>query len=420
MNHVSNSLDQAREDGASFFVKNLLFSPCRGSLRTSKRVCIGLTLLLVGSASAWSQLAPHVLLSGLDNPRSLAFAPNGSLYVTESGRAGTPSPDTPSITVRGAPLYYGTTGAITRWDGNTQSRVITDLPNLYNATTGEVSGVQGIGFSSEGDMFFTTALGANPSLRTGVELNQLGKLMRVPAGGSAPQEVADVAQFELANNPAGGPVDSNPYKILVHSSGILVADAGANAVLDVGFNGSIDVVDTLTSLPSGADAVPTSLAMGGGAVFVSQLTGFPFTPGSASVFRLDDAGLTLIGGGFTNVIDLAYGPDNMLYVLELSHRGLLSGDLTGGLWRLDPATGLADLLMTEGLLAPTALTFDADGKLYVANQGLMPGQGQVLTFTPVPEPEVTGAIAALSLLGLVLWRKRAAKTESAILAPPSN
>jgi hypothetical protein len=73
---------------------------------------------------------------------------------------------------------------------------------------------------------------------------------------------------------------------------------------------------------------------------------------------------------------------------------------------MDPATGLADLLMTEGLLAPTAMAFDENGTLYIANRGLMPGQGQVLMFTPVPEPEVMGAIAAVSLLGFVLWRRR--------------
>jgi hypothetical protein len=52
------------------------------------------------------------------------------------------------------------------------------------------------------------------------------------------------------------------------------------------------------------------------------------------------------------------------------------------------------------------LAFDDDGMLYIANRGLMPGQGEVLALTPVPEPEVMGAIAAAALLGLVLWRKR--------------
>jgi MYXO-CTERM domain-containing protein len=249
-------------------------------------------------------------------------------------------------------------------------------------------------------------------LRSGAELNRLGQLMRLAPGSSTPVVVADVADFEVAENPAGAQIDSNPYKIKVQTDGILIADAGADAVLKVNFDASIDIVDTLPSLAGGVDAVPTSIAIGGGQVYVSQLTGFPFTPGSASVFQLEEGGLTLLGSGFTNVIDLAYGPDNMLYVLELSHGGLLSGDLTGGLWRLDPATGLADLLMTEGLLAPTALGFDQNGILHIANRGLMPGQGEILALTPVPEPEVTGALAAAALVGLVAWRKRRARNAS--------
>jgi sugar lactone lactonase YvrE len=363
-------------------------------------------LVVASSSGAQQRWASQAVVSGLDNPRGLAFAPDGSLYVTEAGRPETPGADTPSVEVRGSPLYYGTSGAITRWDGAAQSRVLTGLPTLYNLTTGEMTGPQGIGFSGDGDMYFTTGLGTDPAQRVGPELNRLGLLMRVPSGGATPEVVSDVSAYEGDENPAGGPIDSNPFQIEVQTSGVLVADAGANALLNVHFDGSIELVSTFASLPSGADPVPTSVATGGGDVYVSQLTGFPFTPGSAGVFRVDDAGLTLVGGGFTNVIDLEYGPDGMLYVLELSHAGLLSGDLTGGLWRLDPTTGDADLLMTEELLAPTALAFDDDGMLYIANRGLMPGQGEVLAFTPVPEPEVMGAIAAVALIGVVFWRKR--------------
>lgn len=345
-------------------------------------------------------------MSGLDNPRGLAFAPDGSLYVTEAGRPETPEADTPSVVVRGSPLYYGTSGAVTRWDGNSQSRVLTGLAALYNPVTGETTGTHGIGFSGTGDMYFTTGLGTDPAQRVGSELNRLGLLMRVPSGGSTPEVASDVAAYEGDENPAGGPLDSNPFQIEVQTSGVLVADAGANALLHVHFDGTIELVSTFASLPSGADPVPTSVATGGGDVYVSQLTGFPFTPGAAGVFRVDGAGLTLVGGGFTNVIDLEYGPDKMLYVLEHSHAGLLSGDLTGGLWRLDSTTGEADLLMTEGLVAPTALAFDDEGILYIANRGVMPGQGEVLTLTPVPEPEVMGAIAAVALMGWVVWRKR--------------
>ncbi len=348
-----------------------------------------------------------MVVDGLHNPRGMTFGADGALYIAEAGQVGVPGADTPFITVRGAPLYYGETGAITRWEPGSRSEVLSGLPMLYNVGSGEITGVHDVGFDASGNLYYTLGLGADPAQRVGAELSGLGHLMRLPAGGTTPEHVADVAAYEGANNPAGGPIDSNPFKLSVHAGGVLVADAGANAILNVGFDGTIDVVSTLLNLPPGIDAVPTSLALSDvGDVFVSQLTGFPFPVGGAGVFRVDDAGLSLVGDGFTNVIDLAYGADGWLYVLEFAHNGMLSGDSTGGLWRLNPDTGFKELLMTDGLVAPTALAFDDDGILYVANRGVIPGQGEVLRFQPVPEPAVTGAIAALGLIAFVWWQRR--------------
>src|SRR5688572_3914736 len=50
-----------------------------------------------------------VVMSGLDNPRGLAFGPEGALYVAEAGRGG----DGPSIELRpGVSASYGPTGAV--------------------------------------------------------------------------------------------------------------------------------------------------------------------------------------------------------------------------------------------------------------------------------------------------------------------
>lgn len=393
-----------------------------GSRGASRRLAIGAGCALLFAGTASAQFASRTIVGNLDNPRSLAFGADGALYIAEAGRVETPGADTPSIVVRGMSLYYGETGAISRWESGAKSEVLSSLPSLYNPVSGEVTGVHGIGFGASGDLYFTTGLGADPAVRTGPELNRLGQLMRLPAGGSSAEQVADISSYEAANNPAGGPLDSNPFHLAVHSGGVLVADAGANAILNVNFDGTFDLVSTLTAVPPGIDAVPTSLALSEtGELYISQLTGFPFPVGGAGVFRVDEAGLSLVGGGFTNVIDLTYGPDGMLYVLEFAHFGLLSGDPTGGLWRVDPATGLADLLMTDGLIAPTALTFDRFGNLYIANRGVMPGMGEVLQFYPVPEPAVTGLAAAAGLAAFLLWKRRKGRdTVRPEVAVPTN
>ena len=72
--------------------------------------------------------------------------------------------------------------------------------------------------------------------------------------------------------------------------------------------------------------MPTGLAaLSGGGFVLGQLTGFPFAPGAAGVWTYDGA-LAPWAGGFTNVIDVAEGPDGAIYVLEISHEGLVNAE----------------------------------------------------------------------------------------------
>jgi hypothetical protein len=88
-----------------------------------------LTLFTLGVSSPVSAQTVSVVMSGLDNPRGLAFGPKGALYVAESGRGGTG----PSIVLQGEEQSYGPTGALTRlWRGE-QERVATGLPSIANA-----------------------------------------------------------------------------------------------------------------------------------------------------------------------------------------------------------------------------------------------------------------------------------------------
>ena len=84
------------------------------------------------------------------------------------------------------------------------------------------------------------------------------------------------------------------------------------------------------------DEVPTSVQRGpDGALYVGQLTGFPFIPGAANVYRVGRHGhVSVAATGFTNIIDIAFDKWGRLYVLEIFKNGLLSGDPTGALIRV--------------------------------------------------------------------------------------
>jgi hypothetical protein len=151
----------------------------------------------------------------------------------------------------------------------------------------------------------------------------------------------DLGAYEAAANPTGDEMDSNPYGILALPGKQVVADAGANALNEVAANGAIRTLAVFPDgmaeappfleLPPGTlipmDTVPTSIALGpDGHYYVGQLTGFPFPVGGANIYRVPANGGTpeVDAEGFTAIIDVAFGADGSLYVLEIARNGLLN------------------------------------------------------------------------------------------------
>jgi sugar lactone lactonase YvrE len=136
-------------------------------------------------------------------------------------------------------------------------------------------------------------------------------------------------------------------------------------------------------------AVPTGLTMGpDGAFYVGELTGFPFVPGAARVWRVTaDGEASVYAEGFTNVIDVAFDADGNLLVLEMVAGGLLNGNeedpasLASRLVSVAP-DGTQTTLIDSGLTFATGLAVGSDGAIYVSNFGVMPGMGQVLMIQP--------------------------------------
>jgi hypothetical protein len=190
---------------------------------------------------------------------------------------------------------------------------------------------------------------------------QFGWLVHVPAsGGWTP--AADIAAHEFTTNPGSGPVDSNPYGLLAEPGSRVVADAGANALLRVAATGDISTLAVFPSRAQGrsTDAVPTAVAVGSdGAYYVSELTGVPFGAGAANIYRVvPGQAPTVAWSGFTTVIDIAFGPDGSLYVLEHS-TGPASFALSGRLVKAAPDGTRTTVI--AGLTRPGSVAVGPDG-----------------------------------------------------------
>jgi hypothetical protein len=116
-----------------------------------------------------------------------------------------------------------------------------------------------------------------------------------------------------------------------------------------------------------------------GAYYVGELTGAPFPVGLARVWRVvPGQPATLVSGGFTNIIDLAVDRRGRVLVLEMAANGLLSGDPTGRLVRIEP-DGTHTVLAQAGLSYPGGVDVAPNGDVYLTNQIVGPdGSGQLL------------------------------------------
>jgi hypothetical protein len=348
---------------------------------------LGATLAALAIPAGVSASTITQVMHGLDNAKGLAFGPEGALYVAEAGSGGpanglcwtSPRPD---LGLR----CYGATGAISRYWHGTQERIVTGLPSLENpAFMGPAAGPQHVSFQGRGGMYVTIGFGGDPATRDmvfpGIGFSQLLKI--TPSG--VQQPVADIGAYEGANNPDGLQVDTNAYAVLALPGHQLVTDAGGNSLLDVRADGSISTVTTFPKVIGGfgpADPVPTEVVLGpDGAYYVSNLSGVPFTPGSALLWRvMPDGSKTVYAAGLTQVTDIAFGPDGSLYVLQHAAAPFFGGP--GSIIRIAPG-GARTTVDTQGRLNhPAGLAVGPGGALYVANFSIAPDVGEVLKIVP--------------------------------------
>jgi hypothetical protein len=365
---------------------------------------IVLLLALGVTHPAAATTSVDVVASGLDSPRHLAFGSRGDLFVAEAGRGGSG----PCFVGGEGPACMGATGAVTKIDRwGRQSRIVEGLASYANTPNNDNAiGPHGITVLGADHVFVTNGgptepkdpvSGAPISRETLAAQNPVadlfGRLLLIKRHGKI-RKIADIWAFERDVNPdatVGNPaIDSNPVDVLFDRGRFVVADAGGNAIDVVKHRGRVRnlavFANRLVPNPFGGpdipmQFVPTAVVEGPDhQYYVSQLTGFPFPPGAANVYRVNPrtGAATVFASGFTNIMDLAFGKNGTLYVLEIAHNGLLSGSTEGGLFAVSRHGTKRQIDLPAGTLTmPGGIAVGRDG-LYVTNNAGSPGGGEVL------------------------------------------
>ncbi len=287
----------------------------RGKRRVTSLVIVTLMLVLAGMltpSAAYAGGSVKVLLDGLESPKGLVLNPAGNLTISQ-GAFGPPAPI----------IEY-----VLR--GEDRGSVIPHTPPLNNID-----------------------VGVSPEL-AGWRLGSDQKLYRRPPGG-APAFVADIAAYQQTDpdpfDVEDNPTETNPWSLEVLPGGdALVADAAGNDLLRVTPGGDIttvarfdvEVVSTdhvpeelreefglPPEMPS--ESVPTGVTLGrDGWVYVGELKGFPFRPGTSKVWRVnpdaedavcsvnvEDDDCSVLEDGFTAIADVAFDQETgTLYALQ--------------------------------------------------------------------------------------------------------
>ena len=357
----------------------------------------------------------------------------GSVALAAPASAATPLPFGPPVDVAGGlvtPLAMAVDSAGNAYVAQNYAALLTKV-----APDGTVSvlfaGAPGeeVGSVSErrGTVYFT--LGQQ----------ELGRavLMSIPAAGGTATAVGDIGAFEAASNPDGavsygfvgidpacaatlppevpatytGIVDTHPYASAVDATGVYVADAAANAVFKVGYDGTVSTLALLPAQPPltvtveqaaaqgldpcvarypfVAEPVPTDVEIGpGGTLYVSTLPGGPEDPSfgaRGSVYKVNPASgrVTRFATGFAGATGIAVSPKlGFVFVAELFGGPNSAGQVSVVL----PGVGrrIASVPVTE----PAALEL-AGKTVYVSRDVLTPG----------PNGAPNGTVTSASLFG---------------------
>jgi hypothetical protein len=366
-------------------------------------LCSAAVLWTPGMPALCHAQSPNVTVfaTGLAGPRGLKFGPDGDLYVAEAGFGGINATTASQCTqVPGpiGPYQNGDTARISKIDkqGN-RTTVASNFPSAVSSDpTKDTMGVADVAFL-DGQLYAVTAGGgcSHGNLLTP------NFIARVDTRTGSWSMIANLSKF-LQEHPAmyTDALDFEPdgvfYSLIAYQDRLYTVEPNHGQVFSISPSG--DVSEEIDISEAEAHIVPTSIAARDGHFYVGNLGLFPITPDASKILTLSpaqDGGfepcldfcrglqkLRVAGSraGFTTVVAVEFGPDGLLYALELSPAAGYPTPGQGKVVRLNRTGDIEDV--ATGLSVPTGMTFGPDGNLYVSSWGAAPaGAGQIVRVT---------------------------------------
>lgn len=348
----------------------------------------------VSAPAAWTT---SVVSSGLDSPRGLAFAPNGTLYVAEAGHGGD------ACTPKGA-LCIGTTSRISRVELGTGA-ITPVVKGLYSRSVPNegITGVDGLSasgghldaamtsFPQELASFDCAGQPSDCGASLTAARAQAGQVLTFTPGGTwkalSPVGGDDYTWSLTHTSLTRSPPNANPYGVYGVAGGVYVADAGANTLNFVKANGDESIISGIALPTAGGfpgDGVPTCVTIVRGNLYAADLSGRlwkrngSFSPTQVPV---DAGGQSLIH----HVTGCASDTNGDIFLVDMWGKpgppipaGPMSVAGTGSVVELAADGGAS--VVAGGLDFPNGIAVAKDGSLYVTTDSTCTATGTPLPF----------------------------------------
>jgi sugar lactone lactonase YvrE len=333
---------------------------------------LSISILSVGAQGD----GPPPLASDLLSPRGIAYDAEGNLYVAESGNGG--ETEVEVGTPEGAfTVNIGSSSQVSMIapDG-TQSVVLDNVVGVMMAPEGipETLGAQSVAVDGNSLWVVLSGLGPMTALPENPINNPLaGSVLEINLETGQVETIIDLTGYELANDPDGLGIDSNPNDVAVSPDGLLhIMDTGANTLFTWTPDGGLEPKQIWDNI------VPTGIAFGDDGSYYVSFLGTGIAPGAGKVVHYSADGEEVASWeGMTAVTDVAVGPDGSVYAAEL----FLFGDEGPGPGQVSMLTDEGPVVISSPLPAPYGIAVGPSGEIAVsigAVQAGPPMPGQVI------------------------------------------